>query len=52
MRAQRALRLPLRQTLGESVVGGFMQHTAVTRDGITTRVVERWPDVIGEMIAA
>ncbi|MFK5596605.1 hypothetical protein ACFZ8E_06320 [Methylobacterium sp. HMF5984] len=52
MRAQRALRMPLRETLGESIVGGFMQHTVVTRDEISTRVVERWPDVIGQMIAA
>lgn len=33
-------------------VGGFIQETIVTRQSISTRVIHRWPDVIGEKIAA
>jgi hypothetical protein len=29
-------------------VGGFAQLTTVTADGISTRIVRRWPDVVGE----
>ncbi len=28
-----------------AAVGGFIQHTTVTRDQITTRILHRWPDV-------
>ena len=31
-------------------VGGFVQHTIVTRQGITTQVVHRWPDQVGRPI--
>lgn len=31
-------------------VGGFCQHTILTRDEVTTRVIRRWPDVVGEKI--
>lgn len=39
-------------TLAEpnSIVGGFVQVTTVTVDAITTRVVHRWPDKLGERI--
>lgn len=33
-----------------SWVGGFLQVTTVTRDEITTKVIHRWPDQIGERI--
>jgi hypothetical protein len=33
------------------VVGGFCQRTHITREGITTTIVRRWPDKIGEPIA-
>ncbi|MCK1476630.1 hypothetical protein ACVW1A_001395 [Bradyrhizobium sp. LB1.3] len=26
-------------------VHGFCQHTVVTREAITTKVIERWPDM-------
>jgi hypothetical protein len=31
-------------------VGGFVQVTALTGDGITSRIVKRWPDIIGQKI--
>ena len=31
-------------------VGGFCQHTTVTRDGISIAVLERWPDEIGKSV--
>jgi len=34
------------------VVGGFCQLTTVRRDEITTRILKRWPDRIGERIDA
>lgn len=37
---------------GCGTVGGYVQHTVVTPDAITTRVAHRWPDRIGERIAA
>jgi hypothetical protein len=32
------------------VVGGVAHHTVVARDGVTTTIVRRWPDVVGEKI--
>jgi hypothetical protein len=32
-------------------VGGFVQHTKITGDGATTRVVRDWPDLIGQRIS-
>lgn len=32
-------------------VGGFIEHTKVTRRGVNTRILKRWPDKIGEKIA-
>ena len=31
-------------------VGGWAQMTTVTRDGISTRILEKWPDKIGQRI--
>jgi hypothetical protein len=36
---------------GHRQVGGFIQHTEVTADGISTRIIQRWPDEIGKVIA-
>lgn len=38
---------PLEQIHG---VGGFCQHACVTQDGISTKVLEKWPDKIGYQI--
>ncbi|MCG5245987.1 hypothetical protein [Methylorubrum extorquens] len=45
MRAQRDLRFP-HPVSGEMqpAVGGFCQHTVITAQGISTRIVERWPE--------
>jgi hypothetical protein len=43
--AQRAARI---LADGLSVVGAFVQLTTVTRDGISTRILERWPEEWGE----
>jgi hypothetical protein len=45
-------RIPRRYDCGEHpAVGGFVQHTTVTRDGVTTRVVRDWPDLKGQCIS-
>ena len=31
-------------------VGGFVQLTSITREAITTKIIHRWPDEIGEQI--
>lgn len=33
-------------------VGGFAQVTSITRDGISTRVIHRWADEVGQPIGA
>jgi hypothetical protein len=33
-----------------SVIGCVIQHTTVTREAITTRIVHRWPDKLGHSI--
>jgi hypothetical protein len=33
-------------------VGGFAQVTSITRDGIVTKVIHRWPDEIGHQIGS
>lgn len=33
------------------IVGGFAQLTTLTTDGITTRVLKRWPDKVNEKIS-
>ena len=33
-----------------ATVGGFCQETVITAEGVTTRVVRRWPDRVGERI--
>lgn len=32
------------------IIGGFVQFTAVSREGIEARILQRWPDRIGEKI--
>jgi hypothetical protein len=32
-------------------VGGFVQHTAITRDAVTTQVARDWPDLKGQCIS-
>ncbi|WP_162242233.1 hypothetical protein [Methylobacterium sp. Leaf123] len=44
MRAQRDLCFPHPVSCElQPAVGGFCQHTVITADGITTRILERWP---------
>jgi hypothetical protein len=31
-------------------IGGLIAHTAITRDSVSTQIIHRWPDVIGERI--
>ncbi|OAH36870.1 hypothetical protein AX289_29195 [Methylorubrum populi] len=31
-------------------VGGFIQETGIGHDGISSSIIHRWPDVIGERI--
>ena len=55
MRAQRAKRArslcPVENpSRSYHVAGGFCQHTAISKDSITVRVVERWLDQIGKEI--
>jgi hypothetical protein len=54
MRAQRSKLFRSHHNLADHrphhVVGGFCQHTVLTRDLITTRVIERWNDEIGKPI--
>ena len=33
-------------------IGAFAQMTTITVDGIQTKIIHRWPDVIGERVAA
>ncbi|MBO1021649.1 hypothetical protein IPV08_16945 [Methylobacterium sp. SD274] len=35
---------------GHHTIGGFMQETIVTHEGMSTRIIHRWPDRIGEPI--
>ncbi len=48
MRAQREIRFGVEgaksNVVGHQVVAGFCQHTVVDRDGIHSRILERWPD--------
>jgi hypothetical protein len=32
------------------MIGGHVQHTVLTPDQITTRILHRWPDEIGKRI--
>jgi hypothetical protein len=45
-------RVPRQYQHGEHpAIGGFVQHTTITRDGATTRVVRDWPDLTGQRIS-
>lgn len=57
LRVMRAQRLTLYTSLHSTdpfnqihSVGAFCQHACVTRDGISTKVLEKWPDKLGERI--
>lgn len=49
---QRALRGLLPGHPETTAVGGFRQHTVLTKYGVHTQIAHRWPDVIGERIEA
>jgi hypothetical protein len=52
MEAQRRYKFVATETQIEMyAVGGFCQHTIVTDDGVSMRVVRNWPDEIGKKIA-
>lgn len=44
MRHQRAERFVIGQQLEAAPLGVFAQHTILTRDGVTSRIVQRWPE--------
>ena len=48
MEAQRACPFEFENGRRIIAVGGFCQITTLTRDGVNTRIMQRWPDVIGE----
>ncbi len=52
MEAQRQIAQP-QGPQGEMrcIVGGFVQLTTIAGDAITTRIIHRWPDKIGERIS-
>lgn len=55
LREQRACAFPYEYGGNHPIrmVGGFAQHTVITRDALTTRVVERWAeDRVGEKMVA
>jgi hypothetical protein len=52
MEAQRVHIEPPPIGTGHPQVGGFIQHTEITADGIRTRIMHRWPDEVGRVIAA
>lgn len=50
LEGQRRIRVP-HGTAGEvCIVGGFAQLTTVAPDGITSRILKRWPDKIGQLL--
>jgi hypothetical protein len=50
-RIMRVLRRhPVKYSNSVGGVGGFIQLTTVVRSGIITRIVHRWPDVVGQII--
>jgi hypothetical protein len=51
VQAQRARAWPITGTAETAhIVGAFAQLTTVTQDAITTRILERWPDKMGQKI--
>jgi hypothetical protein len=40
----------MRRRYGHMGIGGFVQVSEVTEDGVSARFIHRWPDVIGEVI--
>ena len=57
MEAQRRTKKQLDQRPGaaradNSAIGGAVQRAIVTRDGVSSEIVHRWPDVIRSKINA
>jgi hypothetical protein len=53
VQAQRQTPMPFGDGSIGCVIGGFIQHTTITRDQVRTRIVHRWPDdKLGERIVA
>lgn len=50
MEEQRQIRVDLGQNKQISIVGGFLLSHEITRDGVSERIVQRWPDKVGEPI--
>lgn len=48
IRGQRDLLLDSKQFGRARAVGCFAQHTRINRHGVSTRIVEQWPDKVGE----
>ena len=44
------VRLVERQREFEGGIGGFVQLTTIMQEGISTRILHRWPDVVGEVL--
>ncbi|MBE7734550.1 hypothetical protein [Devosia faecipullorum] len=44
------LQAPTRGGPVTSWIGGHADHTVVTANGVETRQVHRWPDVVGKLI--
>lgn len=52
MQAQRLTSYPFDDGSTGCGIGGHIQHTIVTPDQITTQIIHRWDDRIGQKIAA
>jgi hypothetical protein len=54
--AMRSMRLRLDETQPDTAVGhgvgGFVELVTITRDGVEREIIHRWPDRVGEKIAA
>jgi hypothetical protein len=47
MRKVLAMQRHMKRPDGLGGIGGFGQLTSISADGITQRIIERWPDVLG-----
>ena len=52
MEAQRSAAVSLQRDESLVIVGGFAQMTTITPDGISTKVLKRWPDQFGKPIGS
>jgi len=44
------VRLVERQRELDGGIGGFVQLTTIMQEGISTRILHRWPDVVGQVV--